>query len=84
MASHTIKARHQQRSDSANNWKTRNPVLMRGEIGFEDDTGKMKLGDGTTAWSGLGYLITDADYSVVSGTQPVGQSVNNTWLELLQ
>jgi hypothetical protein len=32
-----------------------NPVLAEGEIGVELDTGLMKLGDGSTAWTGLAY-----------------------------
>ena len=30
-------------------------VLLAGEIGFELDTKKAKLGDGSTAWGELGY-----------------------------
>lgn len=30
-------------------------VLYAGEVGFETDTGKFKIGDGTTAWNSLGY-----------------------------
>jgi hypothetical protein len=37
----------------ANQWT--NQVLYAGEIGFETDTGKFKIGDGTTAWNSLGY-----------------------------
>lgn len=33
-----------------------NPVLASGEIGYETDTKKMKIGDGTTAWSSLSYF----------------------------
>jgi hypothetical protein len=36
-----------------NQWT--NQVLYAGEIGFETDTGKFKIGDGTTAWNSLGY-----------------------------
>jgi hypothetical protein len=32
-----------------------NPVLADGEIGVETDTGKTKIGDGTTAWNNLPY-----------------------------
>jgi hypothetical protein len=34
---------------------TANPVLAAGEPGFETDTGKFKIGDGTTAWNSLAY-----------------------------
>jgi hypothetical protein len=32
-----------------------NPVLAAGELGFETDTGKFKIGDGSTAWNSLSY-----------------------------
>lgn len=32
-----------------------NPVLLAGEWGLETDTGKAKIGDGTTAWTSLDY-----------------------------
>lgn len=34
-------------------WTTQ--VLYAGEIGYETDTGKFKIGDGTTAWNSLPY-----------------------------
>lgn len=34
-------------------WTTQ--VLYAGEIGFESDTGKFKIGDGTTSWASLPY-----------------------------
>lgn len=43
------------RRDTAANWTSSNPVLAQGEPGFETDTGNYKIGDGTTAWTSLGY-----------------------------
>lgn len=45
----------QQRRDTAAHWTAGNPTLSQGEVGLETDTGKFKFGDGTTAWTGLGY-----------------------------
>lgn len=48
-----------QRRDTAANWTSANPILAAGEIGFEIDTRKFKIGDGTTAWNSLtDYFIT--------------------------
>lgn len=47
--------RMQQRRDTAANWTSNNPTLASGEVGFETDTGKFKIGDGATAWTALGY-----------------------------
>lgn len=49
-------ARIQLRRDTAANWTAENPVLLVGEVGFETDTRKLKLGDGSTAWSSLLYV----------------------------
>lgn len=42
-------------------WTTKNPILRLGEPGFERDTGKIKIGDGVTAWNSLAYLAGDSD-----------------------
>ena len=46
----------QQRRDTAANWTTNNPTLKDGEIGYEKDTGYLKIGDGSTAWTSLAYI----------------------------
>lgn len=46
----------QLRRDTAANWSSANPVLASGEIGFESDTGKLKIGNGSSAWSALAYF----------------------------
>ena len=43
------------RRDTAANWTTANPVLQLAEAGWETDSGKLKLGDGTKTWSALSY-----------------------------
>lgn len=37
------------RNDTAANWQSANPILLKGEFGIEIDTSKIKIGDGTTA-----------------------------------
>ena len=49
--------RMQQRRGTAAQWTSANPVLAAGEIGFETDTNKFKIGDGTTNWSSLKYFM---------------------------
>jgi hypothetical protein len=44
------------RRDTAANWASVNPVLASGEPGFETDTDKMKIGDGSTAYNSLPYF----------------------------
>jgi hypothetical protein len=43
------------RRDTAAAWTAANPTLASGELGGETDTGKLKLGDGSTAWNSLAY-----------------------------
>ena len=43
------------RRDTASAWTSANPTLASGEIGFETDTNKFKIGNGSTAWSSLSY-----------------------------
>lgn len=45
----------QNRQDTAANWYNVNPILAVGEIGFETDTNKFKIGDGVTSWRDLAY-----------------------------
>jgi len=53
----TTYTRFKLRNDTAANWTAANPVLLLGEIGVETDNRRYKIGDGTTAWSGLSYYI---------------------------
>lgn len=43
----------QVRRDTAANWTSTDPTLAAGELGLETDTGRVKAGDGSTAWSSL-------------------------------
>ena len=46
----------QHKRGTAAEWTSADPTLAAGEFGYETDTGKLKLGDGSTAWSALGYF----------------------------
>jgi hypothetical protein len=64
---------------TASAWTSANTVLTAGEIGFESDTKKMKVGDGTTAWTSLAYTATDGDITaVVAGTGLSGGSTSGS------
>lgn len=43
MATKTLSTRIVMRNDTAENWTTKNPVLLKGEFGVETDTNKFKL-----------------------------------------
>jgi prefoldin subunit 5 len=52
-----------QRRGTAEQWTTANPVLGAGEIGFETDTGKFKVGDNANTWANLAYFVNSDDLS---------------------
>jgi len=49
------------RRGTASQWTSANPTLAAGEWGFETDTKKGKIGDGTTAWNSLAYVLGVGD-----------------------
>lgn len=49
------------RRGTAAEWASANPVLAEGEPGFETDTGRYRVGDGTTEYSGLPFFLTDTE-----------------------
>jgi len=58
--------RMQQRRGTATQWTTANPVLNAAEIGWESDTNKFKIGDGTNNWSTLVYFVDATDVIAAS------------------
>lgn len=48
------------RRDTSSNWALNNPVVSSGEMGYETDTGKLKIGDGSKTWSELNYFASNA------------------------
>jgi len=53
--------RMQQRRGTAAQWTAANPILAAGEIGFETDTNKFKMGNGSSVWSALQYFANAAE-----------------------
>ncbi len=61
MAEKTIKiANLVCRNDTATNWRLKNPILKKGELGLEVNTSLMKIGDGVTTWNNLPYAGAEA------------------------
>tara|TARA_R110002153_G_scaffold141189_2_gene292180 strand:+ start:284 stop:502 length:219 start_codon:yes stop_codon:yes gene_type:complete len=53
-----MSTRIQLRRDTAANWGSNNTILANGEPGYDTTNNKIKIGDGTTAWSSLAYTLT--------------------------
>ena len=62
--------RMQQRRGTAAQWTAANPVLAAGEIGFETDTNKFKMGNGSSAWSALQYFANAAELAAIIDGAP--------------
>ena len=76
----------QVRRGTASQWTSANPTLASGEWGYETDTGKVKIGNGSTAWNSLGYTgagdiegVTASTGLTGGGTSgPVTLSIDST------
>ena len=68
----------QLRRDTAANWTTNNPTLAQGEFAIETDTDKYKIGDGSTAWTSLGYSSLPSNVLPLSGGAMTGAITTNS------
>ena len=67
------------RRGTAAQWTSANPTLAAGEWGFETDTNKGKIGNGSTAWNSLGYVLGVGDIDgVTAGTGLSGGGTSGT------
>ena len=57
----------QVRRGTASQWTSANPTLASGEWGFESDTNKTKIGDGSTAWNSLAYATGSVAVGNITG-----------------
>lgn len=85
MANKTINARFTTYVGTASQWSASSVVPLKGEIGYESDTGKFKFGNGVDTYSSLQYavptqlsqladdsthrLLTDAEKAIYNGKQ---------------
>ena len=71
----------QLRRDLAANWTSENPVLASGEVGFETDENRFKIGDGSTDYANLAYAV-DAELGNVLSNVNIVESESNAGLIL--
>lgn len=65
----TLNSRLQLRNDTAANWTTNNPIMLKGEAGIEIDSSpvKLKIGDGVKTWTELSYFnMSTADFVTIA------------------
>ena len=58
-----IKMTYQLRRGTSSTWTKNNPLLLAGEPGYELDTHKVKIGDGTSYWKDLPYI---GEHNIIS------------------
>jgi hypothetical protein len=68
----------QVRRGTASQWTSANPTLASGEWGFESDTGKVKIGNGSSAWNSLGYTGAGDIEGVTASTGLSGGGTSGT------
>lgn len=68
----------QVRRGTASQWTSTNPTLAAGEWGYETDTGKIKIGNGSTVWNSLGYTGAGDIEGVTAGTGISGGGTSGT------
>ena len=71
--------RMQQRRGTAAQWAdsviANTVILAPGEVGLETDTGKFKIGNGSSVWSALSYYLKDTQNAAIyAKLAPVGPS----------
>lgn len=71
MADNTINVRIKQKIDTESNWSKNNPILLKGEKGLIEGTGKYRIGDGTSKWSDLPLYegMTESDRLKLDGIE---------------
>lgn len=70
-----VQTQIQVRRGLAATWTSTNPTLAAGEIGFETDTGKFKIGTGSSAWGALPYGSVT---SITAGTGLSGGTITSS------
>jgi hypothetical protein len=75
--------RMQQRRGTAAQWTAANPILAAGEIGFETDSGKFKMGDGVNTWSSLFYFADAADFDTTAINASINSAVSTAVTNLV-
>ena len=72
-----------QSSDTSTNWNKSNRILFEGEMAYEKDTGRIKIGNGKSSYIELPYVCMSEDesdrikYSLESLASNVSTMIND-------
>lgn len=80
MSDRTLNIKNLQlRNDTAANWTSKNPVLLKGEFGIEIDTNKVKVGNGVDTWTNLAYITVDISGKADKATTLAGYGITDAY-----
>ncbi len=80
MSSLITNATIRHREDTAGNWTSNNPTPASGELCYETDTKKLKIGDGSTAWTSLAYSVDTAAVTASIATKATLSTYTAGWV----
>ena len=81
MANTTLKVRNRIATKTTKEWETENPILLKGEMGYDSTSKRYKIGDGVKTWNKLQYeidtgVLSTGQQLVVNGNGILGDNTN--------
>lgn len=81
MANTTLKVRNRIATKTTAEWETENPILLKGEMGYDSTSKRYKIGDGVKTWKNLQYeidtgVLSSGQQLVVNGNGILGDNTN--------
>lgn len=81
MANTTLKVRNRIATKTTAEWETENPILLKGEIGYDSTSKRYKIGNGSSTWKNLQYeidtgVLSSGQRLVVNGNGILGDNTN--------
>ena len=81
MANTTLKVRNRIATKTSAEWETENPILLKGEMGYDSTSKRYKIGDGVKTWKNLQYnidtgVLSSGQQFVVNGNGILGDNTN--------
>ena len=77
-----LNVRMKQRIGLASEWKADNPLLLKGELGIESDSGYVKSGDGSTRYNDLPYLTSPQAETGGKVVASIYQPESEMWIDV--
>ena len=81
MANTTLKVRNRIATKTSAEWEKENPILLKGEMGYDSTNKRYKIGDGVNTWNKLKYdidlgVISKGQQLIINGNGVLGDNTN--------